>query len=48
MKEHKRAQREHRESRGSNEDETGLSAGAMQRHLSQQEVTCYPQFEDAI
>lgn len=42
--EHEGASREHGRAEGEHVDETGLSGGAKRRGVSQQRVTCYPQF----
>lgn len=50
--EHEGAQREHerasREQGGEHIDETGISARAKRRGLSQQAVTCWPRFGETI
>ena len=48
IREQGRASREHRGAEGEHIDETGVSGGAKRRGLSQQMVTCWLQFGDAI
>jgi len=48
MREQGRAVREHGGATREHTDETGVSARAEQRRLSQQLVTCWPEFGDTI
>jgi len=48
MREQGRAAREHGGAEGEQMDETVVSGGAKQRHLSQRTVTCWLQFGDTI
>ena len=48
MREQGRAAREHWGAEGEHIDKTGVSGGAKRRHLSQQRVTWWPGFGDAI
>ena len=48
VREHGGATREHGAATREHTDETGLSARAEQRGLSQRGVTCWPQFGDTM
>jgi len=47
-REYGRAEGEHGRAEGEHINETGVSAGAKRRHLSQQSVTCWPGFGETI